>query len=202
MRSGLLCRRRRASSSSASACCSKCAISAARCARALGRLAEAVQLEPDVPALDQAEVAPERAAHQDLLGVDVRAGVAERLDVDLVELAVAALLRPLVAEHRHLRSTGAAARCRARCARSSRARCRRWPRDAASAGRRSSRPRRSTSPSRRCRSPRRGRARTAPSARRSACARCGSRSAASARAPCPRTTPSAPIPAAGCRSCL
>jgi hypothetical protein len=69
---------------------------------ALVRLAEAVDLEANVAALDQAEVLPERAAHQDLLGVDVRAGVAERLDVDLVELAVAALLRPLVAEHRDL----------------------------------------------------------------------------------------------------
>ena len=34
------------------------------------------------------------------LGVDVRTGKAERLDVDLVELAIAALLRPLVPEHR------------------------------------------------------------------------------------------------------
>ena len=73
MRSGLLCRRRRASSSSASACASKWAISAARCARALVGLAEAVELEPHVAALDQAEVAPQRAAHQDQLGVDVRA---------------------------------------------------------------------------------------------------------------------------------
>ena len=40
---------------------------------ALVGLAEAVQLEPHVAAFDQAEVAPQRAAHQDLLGVDVRA---------------------------------------------------------------------------------------------------------------------------------
>ena len=66
---------------------------------ALGRLAQAVELEPHVAAFDEAEVAQQRAAHQDLLGVDVGPGEAERLDVDLVELAVAALLRPLVAKH-------------------------------------------------------------------------------------------------------
>ena len=41
--------------------------------------------------------------HRDLLGVDVRAGEAERLDVELMELAIAALLRTLVAEHRSRR---------------------------------------------------------------------------------------------------
>ena len=35
-----------------------------------------------------------------MLGVDVGAGKAQRLDVELVKLAVAAPLRPLVAEHR------------------------------------------------------------------------------------------------------
>jgi hypothetical protein len=100
MRSGFVCRRRRASASSASACFSKWAISASRWA--LLRLAEAVQLEPDIPALDQTEVLPEGTAHQDLLGVDVRPGMAEGLDVDLVELAVASLLRPLMAKQRHL----------------------------------------------------------------------------------------------------
>ncbi len=41
-----------------------------------------------------------RAQHHDLLGVDVGPGKAQRLDVELVKLAVAALLRALVAEHR------------------------------------------------------------------------------------------------------
>ena len=36
----------------------------------------------------------------DVLGIDVRAGEAERLDADLVKLPVASLLRSLVAEHR------------------------------------------------------------------------------------------------------
>ena len=39
---------------------------------------------------------PQPREHHDLLGVDVRAREAERLDVELVELAVAALLRALV----------------------------------------------------------------------------------------------------------
>ncbi len=40
-----------------------------------------------------------RGQHDDLLGVDVRAGKAHRLDVDLVELPIAAALRPFVAKH-------------------------------------------------------------------------------------------------------
>ncbi len=46
------------------------------------------------------ENAPETREHHDLLGIDVRAGEAERFDVELVELPIAALLRPLMAEHR------------------------------------------------------------------------------------------------------
>ena len=72
-------------------------------------------------------------AHQDQLGIDVRPGEAERLDVELVELPVAALLRPLVAEHRARCTTGACGRCTAGCARSPRARCRRCLPGAASA---------------------------------------------------------------------
>ncbi len=67
---------------------------------ALVGLTQAVELELDVPALDQPELAPERTQHQDQFGVHVRPGVPERLDVELVELARAPLLRPLVAEHR------------------------------------------------------------------------------------------------------
>jgi hypothetical protein len=67
---------------------------------ALGRLAEAVELEPDVFTLLQPELAQQRAREQDLLGVHIGADEAERFDVQLVELAIAALLRPLVAEHR------------------------------------------------------------------------------------------------------
>ena len=68
---------------------------------ALVGLAEAVELEANVARRRRGRGrCQQRAAHQDLLGIDVGAGVAERLDVDLVELAIAALLRPLVAEHR------------------------------------------------------------------------------------------------------
>ena len=67
---------------------------------ALVGLAEAVDLEANVVADDEAEVLEQRATHEDLLGIDVGAGVAHRLGADLVELAVAALLRPLVAKHR------------------------------------------------------------------------------------------------------
>src|ERR1019366_7606458 len=62
-------------------------------------LAEAVELEADVLVFDETELAPERSAHEDELGVDVRAGKAHRFGADLVELPRAALLRPLVAKH-------------------------------------------------------------------------------------------------------
>ncbi len=63
---------------------------------ALFRLAQAVDLQFDAI---QAEVVPQAGPHQDHFGIDVRPGKADGLDADLVELAVAALLRPLVAEH-------------------------------------------------------------------------------------------------------
>ena len=65
--------------------------------RAFGGLAQAVEFEPHVR---QAKHLPERLCQQDQFGVDVGAGKAERLGADLVELAVAAALRALVAEHR------------------------------------------------------------------------------------------------------
>ena len=49
-------------------------------------------VEPDVPVEAQAEL--------DQLRVDGRPGIADRLDVELPELAVAAGLRAVVAEHR------------------------------------------------------------------------------------------------------
>ena len=63
-------------------------------------LTEAVELESHIAAFDQSELAPQRADHQDLLGIDVRPGIAERLDVELMELPIAALLLLFVAEHR------------------------------------------------------------------------------------------------------
>ena len=94
-------------------------------------LAEAVDLEAHVAADDEAELLPERPDHQDHLGIDVRAGVAERLDVELMELAVAALLRLLVAEHRAHRPQSQRSVVERVVFGPLRARCRRWPRDAA-----------------------------------------------------------------------
>ena len=65
-----------------------------------------------------------RAQHHHLLGVDVRAREAERLDVELVELPVAALLRALVAEHRSGEPHALRPLVESGCARSPRARCR------------------------------------------------------------------------------
>ena len=64
---------------------------------ALVRVADRVDLQLDAV---EPERVPQPREHHDLLGVDVRAREAERLDVELVELPVAALLRALVAEHR------------------------------------------------------------------------------------------------------
>ena len=58
------------------------------------------RIEGEVNAVGKAETSPQPREQHDLLGVDVGSGEAQRLDVELVELAVAALLRPLVAEHR------------------------------------------------------------------------------------------------------
>ncbi len=69
----------------------------ARCARRSS--ASPIELISSRDAVEP-EPAPQPRQHHDLLGVDVGPGKAERLDVELVELAVAALLRALVAEHR------------------------------------------------------------------------------------------------------
>ena len=66
-------------------------------ARALLRRADGIELEANA---FKAEIAPQCGAHDDMLGVDVRAFEPERLDPVLVELPVAPLLRPLVPVHR------------------------------------------------------------------------------------------------------
>ena len=183
-------------------CASKCAISAARCAwRSSGwpRLfSSSRRSRPSTSPSSRHSARHIRISSASTSGP----AIAQRLGADLVELSIATLLRPLVTEHRAdvvqplaavvqermlldrahhpgggLRAQGELVAVHA---------CRRT----------------STSPSRRCRSLRRGRARTAPSARRSASARSRSRSAASASAACPRATPSAANAAAGCRSSL
>ena len=58
---------------------------------ALGRLAQAVEFEADVLVLLQPQALPELADEQDELGVDIRAGQPQALDIELVELPVAAL---------------------------------------------------------------------------------------------------------------
>ena len=66
---------------------------------ALFGIADRVQFETHVL---QAQVIPQAARHHDHLGVDVRAREADRFGAELEELAVAAALRTLVAEHRAL----------------------------------------------------------------------------------------------------
>ena len=68
-------------------------------AQSLAGVADRVQFETDV---FQAEVIPQPPAHHDQLAVDVGAGETDRFGAELEELAVAAALRPLVAEHRAL----------------------------------------------------------------------------------------------------
>ena len=53
-------------------------------------------MKTDVP---DVELAPEACRYLDDFGVDVRSRIAEGLAIDLVKLAVASLLGPLVAEH-------------------------------------------------------------------------------------------------------
>lgn len=53
---------------------------------ALGRLAQRVQLQAHVL---QAQQLPEPGQHDDHFGIDIGAGKAQRLDIDLMELAVA-----------------------------------------------------------------------------------------------------------------
>jgi hypothetical protein len=47
----------------------------------------------------EAEVAPQTRAHQDLFGINVGAGKAERFDADLMKLTITPFLRSLVPEH-------------------------------------------------------------------------------------------------------
>ena len=127
---------------------------------------------------------------------------AEGLDVDLVELPVAALLRPLAAEHRaHRVDASARDRSFVRLCSIPRA-----PRRPCASGRRVSEPpsavgRTCTSPSRRCPSRPRCRARTARSPRRSACGSRGSRSGRRGPAPPPRSRARPRSRRAGCRGC-
>src|SRR5207244_5295167 len=64
---------------------------------ALFRIANRIQMQSDAV---EPETAPQTRQHDDLLHVDVRAGEAQGLDVILMKLAVASLLRTLVAQHR------------------------------------------------------------------------------------------------------
>src|SRR6201999_3672757 len=59
--------------------------------------AERVDLETDP---HQPEIIPEPLAHEDDFRVRIRPSEAERFHADLMELQVAAPLRPLVTEHR------------------------------------------------------------------------------------------------------
>ena len=70
----------------------------ARCARRSS--ASPIELIVSRVPSASAERAPQPRQHHDLLGVDVGARESQRLDVELVELPVAAFLRALVAEHR------------------------------------------------------------------------------------------------------
>jgi len=63
-------------------------------------LPQAIELEPHAACLFDAQDLPQPRQHHDQFGIDVRPGKADRLDVDLMELAVAPALRPLVAEQR------------------------------------------------------------------------------------------------------
>jgi len=66
-------------------------------ARALFGVADRIEFEADV---FQAQVVPQAAAQHDHLGIDVGTGEAHGFAAELVELAIAAALRTLVAEHR------------------------------------------------------------------------------------------------------
>ena len=74
---------------------------------ALVEIADRIDLEPR--AVGEPERAPQPRQHHHVLGVDIGTREAERFDVELVELAVAAPLRTLVPEHRTAWSTRAAA---------------------------------------------------------------------------------------------
>jgi len=68
-------------------------------AQARSHIAQRVELQRHIA---YAQLAPQPRAHQDHLGIDVRPGKAQRLHSKLMKLAVAPLLRALVAEHRPL----------------------------------------------------------------------------------------------------
>jgi hypothetical protein len=61
-------------------------------------IADRIDREPR--AVGDAQRAPQPRQHHDMLRVDFRAGEAQRLDVELMELPVPPLLRALVAKHR------------------------------------------------------------------------------------------------------
>jgi hypothetical protein len=82
--------------------------------RALCGITERVEFERDIL---QPQIIPQPSTHHDVLGIDVRPGKTERFDPHLVKLTVAALLRPLVPEHRPAVVQAAAADQTAGCAR-------------------------------------------------------------------------------------
>ena len=59
--------------------------------------AQRIQLELNVA---QIQESPQPRTHHHVLDVDVRTGIAQRLDTELVELPITAFLRTLVPEHR------------------------------------------------------------------------------------------------------
>jgi len=65
-------------------------------ARTLFRITDGVQFQTDV---FQTQIVPQAAAHHDHFRVHVRTGKAHGFAAELVELAIAATLRTLVAEH-------------------------------------------------------------------------------------------------------
>ncbi len=60
-------------------------------------ITQRIQLQRNI---GQSQLAPQPGAHHDLLDVDIGTGETQRFDAELMELAVAALLRALMAEHR------------------------------------------------------------------------------------------------------
>ena len=96
-RRGFRSSRSRSNAGSASACRAVVLDQLGDVGRAADRVADRV--EGDLHVRD-AGVAVEAQGELDDLGVDRRPRVADRLDVELPELAVAARLRPVVAEHR------------------------------------------------------------------------------------------------------
>ena len=98
MRSGLLSRRRWLSSDSSARCCVVIIDQRAAVARAALGIAECVEFERH-PVSD-AERLQDAVPERDDLDIGLRLRDAQQLDADLMKLAKAALLRPLIAEHR------------------------------------------------------------------------------------------------------